>query len=512
MMKRKPSKKAVRIAEKYGMPLPPFRHQLREFLDHRDARARALLWSMRTGKSRSIIDLAAYNFLIRHKIDGVLVIAPNGVHDNWIRRQMPEHAWADLGHQQNCLVWRMGDFTSEKKLKAWQKQYERNMRSKKLFWLSVNSESMIKPKTRKLLKDFTKRRKFLLVVDESDDFRTPGSKRTAMARALKRRAVMRRILTGTIVGNSPLAAYSQFELLDDGALGFDNFGTFKNTYAEYAMERPMGKDGKPIYSSARKYPVFKRFRRLDDLRERMAEWATVVLREDCEDLPRLMRTERTVVITSEQRRIYKKLHREFVVAIKNKEVSIGENTMRLIKLQQVLSGFLIDEWGDVHDIPGENPKLEALSREVAQTNGPVVVWAVYHEDIRRIVKRLKAEGRRIGEYHGLVSNRHKTECIDDFQSGRIDTIVGHPKAGGRGLDFSATRAIIYYSHTFDAIVRQQSEERGTKAGGHDVAIVDLVVPDSTDTYIRNNVRNKVDISTKLAGKGLKELLESTVMD
>lgn len=506
---RKPSRKAVRIAQKYGMPMPPFRHQLREFLEHRDDRARALLWSMRTGKSRSIIDLAIHSHRVG-RIDGVLVVAPNGVHDNWVRRQLPEHSWE--GAEYNALVWRMAELDSPKKLERWASRFKRHMESKKLFWLAVNSESLIKPRTRALVKHFTKGRRFLLVVDESDDFRTPGSKRTAMMRAVKRRAVMRRILTGTVVGNSPLAAYSQFELLDDGALGFDNFGSFRTHYAEFKMVRPMNADGMPRYHSQRKYPKLVRYRRLEELRGRLAEWSSVVLREDCEDLPRLMRTERSVEITPQQRKLYKRLHREFVVEVGRREVSIGENTMRLIKLQQVLSGFLIDEWGEVHDVPGENPKLEAMWREVRDSRGPCIVWAVYHEDIRRIVARLEAEGLRVGQYHGLMSPRAKNRCLDDLQGGRLDAVVGNPQAGGRGLDLSRARLIVNYSHTFNAITRAQSEERATKAGGHDVALVDLVVPDSTDTYIRDNVRGKVDISTRLAGRGLRELLDSTRMD
>ena len=507
---KKPSKKARRIAKKYGMPLPPFRHQLKEFQQHRNDYARALLWSMRTGKSRSMIDLGCYNYL-EDRIDAVLVIAPNGVHDNWIRRQLKEHLWK--GMKVNQLVWRLSDLVSAKAEKKIYSKFEKYLSKDRFFWLAVNSESIINPKTRKLIRRFIKEKRFLLIVDESDDFRTPGSKRTSMIRALKRRAEMRRILTGTLVSNSPLAAYSQFEILEDGALGFSNYKSFENKYAKFRMEKPLDKDGNLRYGPhTRAYPVLVGFKKLKNLRKRISKWASVVLREDCEDLPKLMRTERTVLPTKKQAKIYKKLHKEFVVAVGKHEVSIGENTIRFIKLQQVLSGFIIDEYGDVFDIPGKNPKLEALSREVAQIKGPCIIWAVYHEDIRRIIEKLKLEGRKIGEYHGLIGNKQKQQVIDDFQSGKIDTIVGHPKAGGRGIDLSAAKFIIYYSHTFDAIVRSQSEERGTKAGGHNVAIIDLLVPDSIDTYIRNKVRDKVDISTQLVGKGLKDLLKKIKMN
>lgn len=76
----------------YPFRMPPMAHQWKEFIEHKDDDARALLWTMRTGKTKSTLDLACYR---RQKgdIQAVLVIAPNGVHVNWIRRQLPQHMW-----------------------------------------------------------------------------------------------------------------------------------------------------------------------------------------------------------------------------------------------------------------------------------------------------------------------------------------------------------------------------------------------------------------------------------
>ena len=43
-------------------PTVAWAHQAKEFDEHKDDRCRALLWSMRTGKSKAVIDKAEYQF------------------------------------------------------------------------------------------------------------------------------------------------------------------------------------------------------------------------------------------------------------------------------------------------------------------------------------------------------------------------------------------------------------------------------------------------------------------
>ena len=76
----------------FPLRLPNFKHQQTEWDRHRDDDARALLWQMRTGKTKATLDLACYRWA-KGDIQAVLVIAPNGVHCNWVRRQLPQHMW-----------------------------------------------------------------------------------------------------------------------------------------------------------------------------------------------------------------------------------------------------------------------------------------------------------------------------------------------------------------------------------------------------------------------------------
>ena len=65
---------------------PRWAHQQKEFDEHRDRRSRAYIWPMRSGKSRGVIDVACYRFG-KGDVEGVIVIAPNGVHLNYARNE-----------------------------------------------------------------------------------------------------------------------------------------------------------------------------------------------------------------------------------------------------------------------------------------------------------------------------------------------------------------------------------------------------------------------------------------
>lgn len=479
----------------------PYIHQLREFEVSAELPARALLWQMRTGKSKVTIDTACH-LRSRLLIDCVVVIAPNGVHQNWVRRELPRHHWKSIEYE--AIAWqtsRSGEPTESRKRKGreeWWDKAERMLRSGELTWFAFNSESVTRLDMRNFLRRIVRRKTFMLVVDESDDFRTPGSKRTKMVVPLSRKAAYRRILTGTVITNSPLAAYSQFELLDKGALGFTRYADFKKRYAVYELKATR---------AGRQYPKLLEYTNLDELRDRMARWSSVVLREDCEDLPGLVMRPRRVEPTSEQLRLYRELHRQFVIELEDgREVSIGEQAARLNKLQQVMSGFIKDEYGRVHDVPGPNPRLEALSDEFHMSPGKVIVWCQFHEDIDRACARLRADGHEIVEYHGRVGEEDKAQALDAFQTDpTVKGLVGQPKAGGRGVDMSAADEIINYSHTFDAIFREQSVERATEMMGSNVNVTDLVMP-GPDPYILDSVTKKIDVADSVAGHGLQEAL------
>ena len=167
---------------------------------------------------------------IRDSINGVIVISPNGVHLNWVTEilkhsPIPAHA----------VAWstpKRADFEQRAKL-------NKLHRYPGLKWLTINMEALKHLDCRQEVKRFIAscHGKFMLIVSEAHHFGRPGSKRTYFARSLGLHAAFRQNESGTPVLNSPLRAFSQFEILQPKALGYETFTDFADQFAEYE-QRP----------------------------------------------------------------------------------------------------------------------------------------------------------------------------------------------------------------------------------------------------------------------------------
>lgn len=491
----------------FDFKTPPRMTQLRECETYGDAEARAMAWTMRSGKSKTAIDRAFYLYN-RGLIDAVLVIAPNGVHINWAERELPLHAWDDVAW--SVLAWRSkvvsakaGNRLSADKTKAWLiertqwiEDLKTGLKNSPLFFLSIATETMTRKDVRQIVARFLRRRRVFLIVDECDDFGTPGSTRTKMIRALARRCPYRLIMSGTMLDSNPLAAFSQFEILQKGALGFETYDRFKDHYAEYET----------AYTAHGKYPKFVRFKRLDELRERIAQWTSVVTPEDAGILEPIAESIHFEA-TDEQRAIYEQLRESFIVDLEEGRIDVGERAPRFQKMQQVFSGFVNDEFKSRNLIKGANPRLDATAHQCFLAPGKFIVWCEFQADVDFVTERLARDGMVVVPYHGRTPDAEKLANLRAFNSdSSIDGLVGQWQTGGRGLDMSVASTIVNHSHTFKARIRRQASARASKVGGGPVRLIDIVGP-GPDHHILKTTNNRINVADSVAGSGLKRLLE-----
>lgn len=480
------------------MKTEPWDHQLKEFEDYKDSKARAMLWGMRTGKTKASIDKASYLYL-NQNIKGILVIAPKGVHTNWVKRELPIHAWDQTNAK--GFVW----LSDKSKTKKFKRQAKKFLKHEGLKVLAINPNAINLPRCRTLIKQFLAVcGEIKLIVDESHEFGKHTARKTKNVVGLARKCSYREILTGTSVLNSPLQAYSQYEILEPNALGFKKPKQFTNRYAVYKIDKTR---------SGRQYSKLKFYKNLEELRLKLAKFSSVVRREDIDDMPELLFVERPVYMDQAQQEAYYQMSKKYVALMDtDDEVIVTDEGPMFAKLQQILSGFIINEQKEVISISDNPPRLQACLDEI---NEKTIIWCHYIEDIRRVSKRLKEKGLKYVQYWGGVSNKQKEYALDNFnETSDIQVFVGQPKAGGQGLDLSAASTIIYYGHppTKDAIIREQSLERGTKKGKKSVTIVDLYTPDTSDELILAKYKDKKKRADFVSGTGLKEVLKTFIND
>ena len=475
-----------------------FKHQQKEWDDHRYAEARAYLWQPRTGKSRMTVEsaVALHEAL---EIGGVLVLAPNGVHTQWVVEQVPRWGYG-MTH-----AWRFSDPRNREKWEAFLRHltaWHTGMIScgeRQLYWLSVNTESLIRDEVREAIKQFKRLvGGAMLVLDESDEYGRPGSKRTGVARGLARQFEYRRILTGTVIDESPLNAFSQFEIMRKEALGHRTFGSFKAEFATYEQ----------VGFGARRFPKLVGYRNLDLLRDRMAPWSSVVLRSDCDDLPEIMQVHRQIEMAPNQIKWWNAVKKKLILELED----LGENRVfaggaALVKLQQIEGGFFKREDGTLESlVPLEhNPKMLALTEEVTQHDSQVIAWFAYVHEIRAAREYLAGKGIDCVEYHGQMNMAERERGLEEFKRGKHVALLGQPAAGGKGRDMSAASKIVYFSHVPRAVIRGQSMERATKMGGQSVQLVDLLTP--VGEYFLSLTDKKIALADDVSRTGLRGVLE-----
>lgn len=471
-------------------------HQEKEFKRYA-APSRAILWQPRTGKSRLIIDEACALHQAM-EISGVLVIAPNGVHVNWQEVEIPKHA-SSPSTRSNLFTWRFSSNKNELDFELFLQRIKEAPTH--LHWLMINMEALSRDEVKKAVKRFKKLvGRFMVVFDESHHFASPGAKRTRAARGIARLASYRRILSGTTVENAPLQAFSQFELLEPGALGHKTYGSFCREHATYELKT----------NGSRQYKAVSGYQNLEILKERMAKHSSVVLRQDCGDLPAIQEVIRYVELTDGQSVAWRAVKKKEIFALEamglDKPLNAGA---ALIKLQQIEGGFLKTEQGlQEWNTSREDPALNACMEEVTSIDGSTIIWCQFIHEIKAICLRLASEGIRHRAYHGTVPPKERDQIRLDFREHKFKVLVGTASSAGEGQDFSAADVIIWYSQTPDAIVRNQASERATKVGKKSVQIVHLIVKGGVNERWKKLTDEKTTLASDMSREGLQRILRS----
>lgn len=208
----------------------PFAHQLECLNKHGRSRYFALLAEMGTGKTWIIINNVA-DLWASGDCDGLLVFAPNGVHENWTRLELPAHMpdWV----RYRAAPWHATPKKAERK--ALEALFA-DAGNGELRILTMNWEALQTKKGFDMAVKFSNCfRRLMIVGDESDEVKNPTAARTKALMKLRRYTHWRRIMTGTLITEAPFDAFAQFGFLDENIFG-TSFAAHKAEYSELLNE------------------------------------------------------------------------------------------------------------------------------------------------------------------------------------------------------------------------------------------------------------------------------------
>jgi SNF2 family DNA or RNA helicase len=486
----------------YEFHTTPFEHQRTTFEYSKDLPAYGILWEQGCGKSKIAIDTACHLYE-KGEIDAVFIVAPNGVHRNWLTDEMPTHIPTRLRSKIKAEYWDTGKSAAQHH----KFRMEQLLKHKGFPWFMVSYDGIMTDRGRLYCARFLRLRRCLYILDEAHNIKSPNTQRTKRIVASGKYAPYRRLLTGTPVAQGPFDVYSQVKFIDENFWkrhGLDNFALFKFHFGEWwTKEQAKKKSG---YDPG--YDKLLGYKNLDQLSEFLKSISNRVTKESAGlNLPPKLYSKRYYEMLPAQRDLYEKIRDEYIAELEDGAIVDGALAIvRLLRLQQIICGYVQTDDAEepVRLISEKNPRLALLGEITESLYHPAIIWARFTKDVDQIMELL---GDKAVRYDGRVSDDEAAEAKRKFQSGEAQFFVGNPAKGKEGLTLVQARTVIYYSNSFKLIDRLQSEDRAHRIGQHHpVDYIDLVAPGTVDERIVSSLRDKFDIATKITGDDLKEWL------
>lgn len=463
----------------YSQKTVPFQHQETALTKVRQKEAFFLLMEQGTGKTKVAIDRAG-ELWAEGAISGVLVVSRKGVHRQWIESQLPEHFGGDWS----------GSFWDGAKMRVVKS-------GPGLEWYAFNFDAMKAPRGNSTARAFILRHQgsILIVADETQEIKNPNSARHKALEQLKTFAASpyRFALTGTPIAKDLTDEWAQLRWLDERIIGIRYLTSFRNEYCIMG-----GFEGRETVGH----------KNVDRFKARVDPYSFRATKAEIGILPKIHRRW-AIDLSPAQKKTIESIRQDLLALLESGEkIAVPTIGAALIKIQQVSNGFLsLTEEKEIAEF-SPNPRLSALIEILAAYPGKTIVWARFREDMRQIARRLVAEGITFAEYHGGTGDTARAAAVQSFLAPEgVQVFLSNPQAGGTGLNLQGgCNHAIYYSNSFSAIDRWQSEDRihriGTKGA---VVYTDIVAKGSIDAMILSNLRKKKNISDLALGD-LKEAL------
>lgn len=245
-----------------------------------------------------------------------------------------------------------------------------------------------------------------LGVDEAL-IKDPTTDRTKVITKIGMKLDNKAIMSGTLVNNTPLDMFSPVRFLEPALTGM-SYSKFRD---EYCITRR--KDNRELIVG---------FRRVPEIRSILEATSIVMTKEEWLKLPPKKFFEKTVLMSDEQREVYKKLASNYIVEFQGKTIEIDNPLPLSTKLLQIANGFLYYSADPSFiELDGDNPKQVKPPRETLYFNEQPKAKAL----IELLDKELK--GRRVMIWYNMSAERTIIEKHLEAAGIKFITISGGTK-------------------------------------------------------------------------------------
>lgn len=450
---------------KYGNVInkDPWQHQ-DEAIDH-GVKCPSPYQDVVCGGGKSLITVAT-TAACNHR--RTLILCPKTVVNVW-PREYRKHSKGDF------IVVPLDQASTKKKIENARKWMAANPTEKLVF--VNNYESAIQ-------KDFedwaTSFRWDCVVADEAHRIKSPTGAASKMCASLKK--VHPIGLSGTFLPHSPLDCFAQYRFLDPAIFG-TSLTTFKRKYCKIGY-----------------FNEIESFINLEEMSEKIN-----LLRHHVDSsvlsLPPVTHCELTFPLSPVIRKAYDRFKKELIAEIQGGVLTADNVLVRSVRLQQLTSGFFIDDNTSDVVVLDDRPKAAAFADwlDGVPRHKKAVVFCRFKHDIDIVKQVIEKDGRVYGELSG---RRNDLTSDATFPPG-VDVLAANISSGGVGVDLTAACYGCYYSISHNRGEYDQSIARLDRPGQLDhVTFSHLIAEDTIDPEIYEAFEQGRDLVQAVLG-GLK---------
>lgn len=293
----------------------------------------------------------------------------------------------------------------------------------------------------------------ILCIDESSKFKDSTTKRFKLLKPHLPTFKRRWILTGTPAPNGLEDLFGQIYILDLGRSLGRYITHFRNNF--------FARSGYNMYDWKPRSGAF------EEVVEKISPLLLQLNAEDYLEMPELVYRNIPISLPEPVMQRYRDVEELFITAMEEGKLVAANAAVAGIKCRQMANGAVYKNDGFGLDDRKEyvvfhDEKLDALQDLLAELEGhPCLVLYEFDHDRQRILERLG----QIPVLGSGLSDKKLDKTIDDFNSGQVPILLGHPASMGHGLNLQGScHHVIWFGITWNLEFYDQAIARVYRQG------------------------------------------------
>lgn len=223
-------------------------------------------------------------------------------------------------------------------------------------------------------------------------------------------------------------------------------------------------------------------------------------KEECLDLPDLLYTTRDVPMTAQQNKYYNVIKKQMMAIAAGEEITAANAASLLNKLQQVASGAVYTDTGEVVEFDMSS-RLAELTGIIDSTSHKVLVFVPFrHVNAMLQDALIKHLGSpyAVEVIQGGVSAGIRSEIIKRFQTEDLPKVLLlAPQATAHGITLTRADQIVWWGPVTSTEVYLQANARAHRAGQVNKVTVTHLQGSPVERRMYQMLQNKVDLHQSL---------------